>query len=214
MMVCRGGRSPSSPKGLTWHTAQYIDFGSGWHAHMPWVILFLWKLIPQKNCGRQSIYLTEVVQEGVKNLLLWKRHTQRKLAMSMGVLKTTVDCWIVGWTIRVHCNSLKPVLTEENKVARLLMALHFRDPVDLTKYHDMLDQIHLDEKWFFFTQKKERYLLLPEEKTPKHCIKNKSHITKVMFLCAVAHPRFNPSANSWWDGKLGIWPIGDWELAK
>ena len=35
-----------------------------------------------------------------------------------------------------------------------------------------------------------------------------------MFLWAVAHPRFNPSANSLWDGKLGIWPIGDWELAR
>ena len=43
-----------------------------------------------------------------------------------GVPKTTVPCWIVGSTIHVHCNSLKPVLTEENKVARLLMALHFR----------------------------------------------------------------------------------------
>ena len=48
---------------------------------------------------------------------------------------------------------------------------------------------------------------------PKWCIKHKLHI-KVMFLCAVACPRFNPSANSWWDGKLGIWPIGDWEPAK
>ena len=35
-----------------------------------------------------------------------------------------------------------------------------------------------------------------------------------MFLCAVVRPRFNPSANSWWDGKLGIWPIGDWEPVK
>ena len=35
-----------------------------------------------------------------------------------------------------------------------------------------------------------------------------------MFLCAVARLHFNPSANSWWDGKLGIWPIGDWEPAK
>ena len=35
-----------------------------------------------------------------------------------------------------------------------------------------------------------------------------------MFLCAVACPRFNPSANSWWDSKLGIWPIGDWEPVK
>ena len=58
------------------------------------------------------------------------------------------------------------------------------------------------------------YLLLPEEKTSKWCIKHKSHITKVMFQCAVAHPRFNPSANSWWDGKLGIWSFGDWEPTK
>ena len=35
-----------------------------------------------------------------------------------------------------------------------------------------------------------------------------------MFLCAVARPRFNTSANSWWDGKLGIWPIGGWEPAQ
>ena len=78
----------------------------------------------------------------------------------------------------------------------------------------MCDWIHLDEKWFFLTQEKERYLLLLEEKNPQWCVKHKSHIIKVMFLCAVTHPRFNPSANSWWDGKLGIWPIGDWELAK
>ena len=35
-----------------------------------------------------------------------------------------------------------------------------------------------------------------------------------MFLCAIECPRLNTSANSWWNGKLGIWPIGDWELAK
>ena len=34
---------------------------------------------------------------------------------------------------------------------------------------------------------------------------------KVMFLCAVARPRFNTSLNAWWDRKLGIWPIGHWE---
>ena len=35
-----------------------------------------------------------------------------------------------------------------------------------------------------------------------------------MFLCAIACPCFNSCANSCWDGKLGIWPIGDWEPAK
>ena len=137
-----------------------------------------------------------------------------KLAMSMGVLKTTVHRWIVDSTIRVHSNSLKPVLMEENKMARLFMVLNSWDPQDLMKFLNMMDQIHVDEKWFFLSHQKERYLLLPEEKNPKQCVKSKSHITKVMFLCAIACPHFNPCANSWWDGKLGIWPIGDWEPTK
>ena len=86
--------------------------------------------------------------------------------------------------------------------------------MDLTKYQDMHDQIHVDEKWFFLTKEKERYLLHQYEKKTKHCFKQKSHITKVRFLCAVARSRLNPCSKSWWDGKLGIWPIGDWEPAK
>ena len=132
----------------------------------------------------------------------------------MGVSKTTVQCWIVASTIRVHSNLLKPILTEENKLARLLMANYFRDPNDPSKYQDMRDHIHLDEKWFFLTQEKEQYLLLPDEKNPKHCVKHILHITKVKFLCAVVRPHFNPSVNSWWDRKLGTWPIGDWEHSK
>ena len=94
------------------------------------------------------------------------------------------------------------------------MVNHFRDPQDPSKYQDMHDRIHLDEKWFFLTQEMERYLLLLGEKNSKHCVKHKSHITKVRFLCVVVRLCFNPPANSWWDGKLGIWPIGDWEPAK
>ena len=132
----------------------------------------------------------------------------------MGVSKTTVQRWIVASTIRVHSNLLKPILTEENKLARLLMTNHFRDPQDPSKYQDMHDRIHLDEKWFFLTREKECYLLVLDKKNPKCCVRHKFHITKVMFLCAVARLRFNTSANSWWDGKLGIWPIGDWEPAQ
>ena len=94
------------------------------------------------------------------------------------------------------------------------MAMHFRDLEDPMKYQDMGPQIHLEEKWSFLTQEKEQYLLLPDEKNPKHCVKHKSHIAKEMFLCAVVRPQFDPSENSWWDGKLEIWPIGDWEPAK
>ena len=69
----------------------------------------------------------------------------------MGVSKTTVQHWIVASTIHVHSNLLKPILTEENKLARLLIANHFWDPQDPSKYQDMRDHIHLDEKWFFLT---------------------------------------------------------------
>ena len=134
--------------------------------------------------------------------------------MLMGVSKTVVHCWIVESTIHVHCNSLKPILTEENKWARVKMAMYFRDLEDPMKYQDMQDQIHLDEKWFFLSQDKERYLLLLEEKNPKPCIKHKPHIMKLMFLCAVARPQYNPCLKTWCDGKLGIWHIGDWEPAQ
>ena len=77
----------------------------------------------------------------------------------MGVSKTTVHRWIVELTLCVHSNSLKPILTEENRLARFEMAMDSRDPDDPTKYQDMHDQIHVDEKWFFLTQEKESYLL-------------------------------------------------------
>ena len=86
-----------------------------------------------------------------------------------GSIKNHCASWIVASTIHVDCNSLKAVLTEENKWARVEMALHFRDPEDPTKYQDMCDWIHLDEKWFFLIWEKERYILLLEEKNPKWC---------------------------------------------
>ena len=128
-----------------------------------------------KKISRRPIYLWDFVCEGIKNIPLCKRQTQRKLAASLGVSKMTVQRWIVDSTICVHCNSLMPVLTEENKVARLIMALEARDPQDPTKFLDMMDCIHVDEKWFFLSWQRERYLLLPEEKNPKQCVKT-NHI--------------------------------------
>ena len=85
------------------------------HTHaMGIIITSELNFIAGKNSSRSPIYLTEFVQEGVKKVLLRKTHTQQKLAMSMGVSKTTVYHWIVASTIHVHCNSLKPILTEEN----------------------------------------------------------------------------------------------------
>jgi hypothetical protein len=79
----------------------------------------------------------------------------------------------------------------------------------------MYDRVHVDEKWFYITREKERFLLLEdEEDDPYRTVSHKSHIRKVMFLCAVARPRFNYATNSWFDGKIGMWPVGDFEPAQ
>ena len=78
------------------------------------------------------MYPLEFICEGIKNIPPWKWQTQRKLVTLMGVSKTMLHHWIVDLTICVHSNSLKPVLTEENKVAWLFMALDSLDPQDLT----------------------------------------------------------------------------------
>ena len=126
-------------------------YGSRQCTHMPWVILFLQKLIPRKKLWEASYRSKRVHPGGCQGCPAAEEVYPKKTCNIDGTSKTTVHFWIVASTICVHCNLLKPVLTEENIVARLSMALEFRDPVDLTKYCDMLDQIHLDEKWFFLT---------------------------------------------------------------
>ena len=61
----------------------------------------------------------------------------------------------------------------------------------------------------FFSPRRRKGTFSITMKNPRHCVKYKSHIAMVMFLCAVVRPHFN--SNSSWDHKLGIWPIGDWQ---
>jgi hypothetical protein len=51
--------------------------------------------------------------------------------------------------------------------------------------------------------------LTEEEKAPVRRVISKQHITKVMFLCAVARPRFNNDGNCTFNGKIGMWPFVD-----
>jgi len=78
----------------------------------------------------------------------------------------------------------------------------------------MFGEIHIDEKWFYLSRDGECYLLAEGEELPHCTCKHKSHITKVMFLCAQARPRWDHHTNSMWDGKIGIWPVGRWEPAQ
>jgi hypothetical protein len=59
-------------------------------------------------------------------------------------------------------------------------------------FKDMYDHIHVDEKFFLLTKEVELYILTEGEKGPRlSCLSHKSHIPKVMFYTANAHPRWD-----------------------
>ena len=60
----------------------------------------------------------------------------------------------------------------------------------------------------------EKYYLHPEEEHPMRTCRSKKFIVKVMFLAAVARPRFDCSRNKHFDGKIGIFPFAFKEPAK
>jgi hypothetical protein len=95
-------------------------------------------------------------------------------------------------------------------------------------FKDLYDRVDVDEKWFFLTRDAERYIVVDpnydsdtsddsdsddgddagKEDVPTRRTRHKGYIGKVLFLCAQARPRFDPHRNAFWDGKVGIWPIG------
>jgi len=97
----------------------------------------------------------------------------------------------------------------------MLHALNQIDPTTLRnrrntvmKFCNQHDEVHIDEKWFFMCKDQQTHILVSdEEEAPHRTTKHKSHVAKVMFICAIAKPR-RLSDNTWWDGKIGIWPVG------
>ena len=78
----------------------------------------------------------------------------------------------------------------------------------------LFDEVSVDKKRFFLCRDGESYIIISdEEEPPNRQVSHKRHITKVMFLCAMARPRRLPKG-TWWDGKIGIWPVGECMVAQ
>jgi hypothetical protein len=173
---------------------------------------------PQKkgNCGRKQKWNREEVREAVKALPLFQKRTIRSLAQALGIPKSTLfdlkedktDTVIMPASI-----ALKPLLTEEHKLQRVLYCCSKLNPVD-NMYHHFYDSIHVDEKWFFISEKQLRVYIATDEEAPSRYAQNHDHIIKVMFLCAVARPRFNADGVCTFDGKLGMWPFVEYIPAQ
>ncbi len=163
------------------------------------------------NSGRKKKYRDEHIEK-IREVPLSQRTTLMSLSFAIGIPKTSLWRLLKCGKIVRHSNALKPFLTEKNQEERFNFCRSFvgEDGV----FDRMMNYIHIDEKWFYMTKVKENYYLLPSEEAPQRTTKSKRFITKVMFLAAVARPRFDHVKNELFDGKIGIWPFVYQEPAK
>ncbi|XP_020200317.1 uncharacterized protein [Aegilops tauschii subsp. strangulata] len=131
--------------------------------------------------------------------------------------KTTLFRRLKEGRLRRHSNAIKSTLTDENNRARVKFCLSMFQPLSIPQqptFDGMHNVIHIDEKWFYRTQKNQKFYLGLNEEDPKRTTQNKNYIEKVMFLAAVARPRYDDDGNMTFDGKIGIWPFTFLEEAK
>ena len=153
--------------------------------------------------------------QGLKEIPRHCCKTYCSTVKAMGVTLSTVQRMLLHLDVcRVHTSSLKPTLTDENKMSRMELALSYVDKNNTSKFETMEDLIHIDEKWFYLMKDGQRFIIAADKEEPYRHVQHKSFLTKIMFLCAVARPRYDTRRNAWFDGKIRIWPIGKWELVK
>ncbi|GAA0172515.1 hypothetical protein LIER_26325 [Lithospermum erythrorhizon] len=130
-----------------------------------------------KNCGRKRI---EIDINIIQQIPLSKHTTIRSITVALGV--------------------------QHSKVFRLLKEDWNNFPLE-AKFVARYNYVHIDEKWFYMTKKSESYYLLPAEEEPVRTCQSKNYIGKVMFLVAMARPRFKGNRNEIFSGKIGVFPF-------
>ena len=113
---------------------------------------------------------------------------------------------------------LAPSLSVEQKMQRLKFVLELLEHRGHGQYSFRKEcRIHVDEKWFFVQELKQKVRFLPcEERPKKRTVMHKSHTEKIMFLAAIGRPetfRVDGTDHTW-DGKIGIFPFVKWSPAK
>lgn len=164
--------------------------------------------------GRSGRKATPLDLEQLRNIPLKQRMTIEDVSSRLGISKSRIQRYLKKGLLRRHSSSIKPYLTDANKKTRLKWCIDMIEQglVDDPKFRDLFDFVFIDEKWFYLSQKSERYYLLPDEDEPHRTCKNKNYIPRIMFLCVCARPRFR-NGECVFDGKIGCFPLVTFEQA-
>jgi hypothetical protein len=120
----------------------------------------------------------------------------------------------------IRSSYIKPKLQTQQQINRLNFTLgkivHAGHGV--YEFDKMLNTVHVDEKWFYVSKLKQRQRMLPgTDRQNCTTTRHKSHIEKIMFLCAIGVPQWYQDSHGmeqYWDGKIGIYPFIKWTVAK
>ncbi|XP_074337431.1 uncharacterized protein LOC141674619 [Apium graveolens] len=166
-----------------------------------------------KNYGRKRV---EIDLEQFQKVPLSRRTSIRSSTCAMNVSKSSLHRNFKHGKIRRNTNPIKPLLKESNKKVRVEFCLSMiRNRIgDDPKFSDMFNVIHIDEKWFYITKNCEKFYLMSGEHDPDRACKSKNFLTKVMFLEAMARPRFDSDRNETFSGNIGIFPFITKQPAK
>ena len=162
--------------------------------------------------GRPLKWDRDKLNADIKKVPYKDRNNLHVLAESLGVPISTVHRMKMKGDFRRHRSCLKPKLTEENVERRLEWCWGKVDETGFLRetrrlvYDLLYHEIHVDEKWFYLIKEGAKYYLAHDEDPPVFSVQNKNTVPKVMFLCGLARPRY--VGRQYFDGKIGIWPIG------
>jgi hypothetical protein len=186
----------------------------------------------QSSCRKDKfIHDRDEIKEATLAIPQHERPTMRHLSERLGLPLTTLFYLLkgrvrkreagIGETIfRQRTIKLKLTLTEVKKIHRFMFAA---DKIKLVpngvrgrvpSFDGQYNKVHIDEKWFFLSKDEKKYILVDGEEPPEQTVEHKKYMDKVMFLCAIARPRWDPTKRCMWDGKIGMWPIGDFGKAQ
>lgn len=142
----------------------------------------------KSNSGRKGYNIDELLQR-LKQLPLNKRTTERHISRHLGISRTVFRRLLSSEKIRRHGSRLRPALLEKNRMERIKFVLSWLNEAK-THFQSMYNVVHVDEKWFNQDKDKKTFYLAHDEPDPHRETRHKSHIPKIMFLAAVARPRY------------------------
>ncbi|ETV88100.1 hypothetical protein H257_01456 [Aphanomyces astaci] len=150
------------------------------------------------NVGRRLRYTSQAIQQRVGAVPIDQRSTMRDISVATGIALGTLSRHLKKGTFRRRSTRIKPLLSDANKLERVQFCRSRVSPAMPAP---------AKPKWFNADKDRRTVYLLPDEAPQRRSWKSKRFIPKVMFLAAVARPRFDEGRGVLFHGKVGMWPF-------